>query len=304
MFRRLLAVLAIALLAASCSSSDVLATVNGEEITEAELLAIYPEWEDTTNVTGEDLRQAVSNLVTFEAVTQAAAAQYGVVVTEADIADRLLNPPERYASILVPELMSGPASDEIRRLNAVQSLLVDAVGPQLFAAELGGYEGWIDARPETVARVCMRYILVETSEDATSAIDRINAGESFVDLVSEVSLDQSAPEGLLVNEDGSCLISLALFNDTIVEAGIGAELNQAVGPVALGTGFAVLQFEDRRVPSAAELEADPWEWIDPAPVNAAYSGWTSDALRTTDVSVSSALGRWSSVGFGIEPPPN
>ncbi|MDJ0953116.1 MAG: hypothetical protein QNJ81_05515 [Acidimicrobiia bacterium] len=304
MFRRLLPVLAIALLAASCSTSEVLATVNGVDITEQDLYQVYPEWEESTNLSGEDLRQAVSNLVVFEAIGQAAEDQYGVVLDDAAIAERMENPPDRYATILVPELMTGTANDEIRRLNAVQSLLTDAIGPQLFAADLGGYDGWLESRPETVARVCMRYILVATTEDAANAIDRLNAGEDFAVVVAEVSLDQSAPDGLLVNDEGSCLISLALFNDTIVVAAIDAELGEPIGPVPIGTSYAVLRFEDRVLPTPAELAADPMEWADPAPINATYSGWTSDVLREADISVSPVLGRWSSAGFGIEPPPN
>ncbi len=304
MFRRLLLVLAIALLTASCSTSDVLATVNGVNITEEDLYQVYPEWEEPVNLRGEDLRQAVSNLVVFETVSQAAEDQYGVVVDEASIAERMANPPDRYASILVPELMTGTANDEIRRLNAIQSLLTDAIGPQLFADNVGGYDGWLEARPETVARVCMRYILVATTGDANDAIGRLNDGEDFGELVAEVSLDQSAPGGLLVNDEGDCLISLALFNDTIVTAGIEAELNEPIGPVPIGTSYAVLQFEERVLPSPAELAADPMEWADPGPINAVYSGWTSDALREADISVSPVLGRWSSAGFGIQPPPN
>ncbi len=304
MFRRLLPVFAIALLAASCSTSDVLATVNGVNITEEDLLEVYPDWEDPANLGGEDLRQAVSNLVTFEAITQAAEEQYGLVLDETEIADRILNPPDRYATILVPELMTGSATDGILRLNAIQSLLVDSIGPQLFADNVGGYGEWLETRPETVARVCMRFILVATTDEAADVIDRLNAGESFADLVPEVSLDQSAPDGRLVDSEGNCLISLALFTDTIVTAAIEAELNEPIGPVPIGTNYAVLQFEDRVLPTVDELQTDPMEWADPAPINAAYSGWTSDALRDADVSVSPTLGRWSSIGFGIEPPPN
>jgi parvulin-like peptidyl-prolyl isomerase len=302
MFRRLLAVIVVALLAASCSHSDVLATVNGEEITKDDLYVVYPDWEDPNALTGEELRQAVSNLVTFEAITQAAEREYAVVLDEATIAERVANPPSRYESILVPELMSGSANDEIIRLNAIQSLLVDAVGPDLMADQYGGYEGWIESRPETVSRVCLRYIYVETSEDAEAVLARLSAGEDFIDLVAEVSIDQTAPDGLITNDGGGCLIDLSLFTEEIINAAIDTELNEPVGPVPIGTGFGVIRIEDRVIPSAVQLRADPMEYADSATIEALYSGWTSDVVRDADVSVSATVGTWSPAGFGIAPP--
>lgn len=303
MFRRLLVAIALALLVASCSSPDVLATVNGESITKDDVYAVYPDWEDPNVVSGDTLRQAVTTLVTFEAIRQAAENDYGVVLDDETIEDRVANPPAQYASVLDPEAMGGSVSDAIIRLNAVQTLLLDTIGPDLIAEQFGGYAAWVGSQPETVTKVCLRYLFVETSADAEAVLVRLDAGEDFIDLVSEVSLDETSPEGLLVDETGSCLIDLMLFNEGIVAAVSGAEVNEPVGPVALGSaGFAVLRVEDRVVPSVAELQADPLQYVDSASIEAAYTEWRTAALSLADVSVSPTLGLWSDSGGGITPP--
>ncbi len=137
-FRRLLVVLALALLAASCSTADTLATVNGDEITKSDLYALRPSYENGgSSVTGEQLRQDVSDLVLLEAASQAAVADFGLELTDAVIDERIANPPGRYSSVLNPAIAAPDANETTRRSRAIATLLIDAVAPSLIAAESG-----------------------------------------------------------------------------------------------------------------------------------------------------------------------
>lgn len=324
MFRRLLAIFAVALLAASCSSSDVLATVNGERITKDDLFGLDPDWEDPASYVpdapadaipgaeapaeaidskGGALRQSVFQLVLFEAIVQAAEDQFGFSVDEAEIAARMDDPPARYASLLNPAFMVDGTNDEIRRRIAEETLLLDLVAPAVIAEEEGGYEAWLTARPETVTKVCLRYNIVGSSDEASAVIDRLEAGEDFATVFAETSLDQSSPGGYLLNADGTCAASLSALTEVITEAIAAAELNEPIGPIDLTGNFAVLRVDERISPaSAAVLAASPMDYLDASQARIVFEAWSSQALAAADIEVSPALGQWSSAALGIIPP--
>lgn len=299
MFRRLLAVFAVALLAASCSSSDTLATVNGEEITKDDLFAIFPDFEDENAITGEDLRQAVSNLIVLTAEEQAAADDFNLAIDDAAIDARLANPPARYASVL----NSAELSETTRRANALVTLIYDLVSTELIVSEAGGYERLLAESPNLVTRVCIRHISVATVEEANAVLDRLDAGEDFATVSGEVSLDLASPDGLMVDERGNCLRWLSNAEESLSGAALTADLNIPAGPVAFGAGFSVIRVEDRVGPtSIADLEANFMDYIELGVAGATYSKWVSDTVRGADIEVSATLGRWSVDGFGIAPP--
>ena len=194
MFRRLLVIPALALLAASCSSTDVLATVNGAEITKDDLLVVDSAWEDPATyplsvprvdatgietpdpqTRGEALRVSVFELVQAEAIKQTAQDQFGIAIDSAAIQARMDNPPTRWAGVLDPALMIDGTNDEVRRRIAEQTLIADAIAPAVIAAAEGGYAGWLENRPDTVTKVCLRYLISASEDDGAAAIDRINA---------------------------------------------------------------------------------------------------------------------------------
>jgi foldase protein PrsA len=304
MFRRLLAILAVALLAASCSSSNTLATVNGTDITKDDLYRIYPDYENATVVdfTGEQLRQAVTDLIVLETSLQAASAEFAVDINDAKIADRLVNPPKRYVSLLA----QGGADEgftEVQKQRAVVSLLIDEVSPLLVEAQLDGWAGVLESHPEYVTRACVRHINVATEDEATQVLTRLEDGEDFAALAAELSQDTASEGGLLRGGDGDCLASWATLDQDLATMVSTAEMNVPLGPVQFGSGFSVIRIEDRVEPTVDELTADPMRYLDLNIATDYYYSWASDVLRTTDIEVSPALGTWSSVGFGITPPP-
>ncbi len=322
MIRRLLVVFAIALLAASCSSSDVLATVNGVDITKDDLLVVDTDWEDPATyplaspgadplgaeaaapeTRGAALRQSVFELVQAEAIRQTAADQFDLSFADAEIQERMDAPPARWAGVLDPVLMDDGSNDEVRRLIAEQTLIADAVAPEVIAAAEGGYDAWLTNRPETVTRICLRYVIAGSDEDGVTAINRVSEGEDFGTVALELSVDQSSPGGFLLNPAGECSASLSELNEVISSAISGIDVGVPTGPIDLGGGFAVLMVEERTLPgSAADLEASPMDYLDPGQARVMFAAWSSRAISEADIWVAPTLGTWSSDALGIIPP--
>ena len=160
MIRRLLVVLAIALLAAACSSADRLATVNGEDITEDDLFALRPSYDDKDSVASETIRSDLTLLIILEAVAGAAEEQFGYEVSEEEIADRIEQPPSRYAALIGPADQFEDVTSDAIRASAIQTLVRDAVVAGLAEGVVCTWEGLIADRPEDITRSCIRHISV------------------------------------------------------------------------------------------------------------------------------------------------
>ncbi len=302
-FRRLLVVLAVALLAASCSSADTLATVNSNEITKDDLFALRPSYESTGSLTSEQVRQDLTLLIIIEAIKDAANFEFGYVMTEADIGERVSNPPTRYATVIAPPDQFADVTEDAIRASAAQSLVRDAVVPELSRVESGGFEILIDQRPEDITRACVRHISTASEQEAQAVLARLEAGEDFQTLVAEVSLDQASPGGLLATADGECLVWLTRVGIEFATLAATAPLNTPVGPVVSDQQWNVIVVEDRMAPaSVAELANDPMEWLDPDYISALYTPWLNDVVRNAQIDVSPTVGRWSEAGVGIAPP--
>ncbi len=301
--RRFFVILPIVLLAASCSSADTLATVNGNEITRDDVVALRPSYEDGSSLNSEQMRSDLTLLIILQVVRDAAATEFGLEITEADIADRITNPPDRYAAILrPPEELTDVSADAIRA-GAIQTLVRDGVMPGLLDEDAGGFDAVIVDRPEEVTRSCVRHISSATFEEAEAVLARVGAGEDFIAVAAEVSLGRASPEGLIASASGECLNWLTRVGPEFANLAATAPLDQPVGPVISGSGWDIIRVEDRLVPaSAGELAADVMEFLDPDYVSSLYTPWFNDAVRNADIEVSPTVGRWSEAGIGIAPP--
>ena len=300
--RRFVLLIPIALLAASCASADTLATVNGNELTKADLTALRSSYDDPSTVNTETLRSDLSLLIVLEALRTAATEQFGVEITEADIAERLTNPPERYADVIAPPSEFADITEQAVRASAIQSLVRDGVVAELAAQEPGGFEAMINQTPQDVTRACVRHIATASIGDATQVLERLQAGEDFEAVAAEVSLDQISPGGLIMNEDGECLVWFGRAGDDFAYLAATAPLNEPAGPVVSGDGWDVIVVTERRTPTLGELTADPMEYLAGDRVSALYTPWANDAIRAARIDVSPTVGRWSEAGVGIAPP--
>jgi hypothetical protein len=301
--RRILFVIPALLLAASCSSADTLATVNENQIARSDLTALRPSYSDTSTVTGEQLRSDLTLLILVEAVADAASDQFGYEIGESEIEQRLANPPARYASLIAPVDQSADITDEAIKTTVRQTLLRDAVLPELAKVDSGGFDSLLAQRPQAVSRSCVRHISVATVEEADAVLLRLESGEDFEAVAAEVSLDQASPGGLIMTPAGECLVWLSGAGVELANLAATVPLNTPAGPVAAQGQWEVIVVVDRIGPgNAAELTADPMEFLDPDYISALYTPWLNDAVRVANIDVSPTVGRWSETGIGIVAP--
>lgn len=252
--------------------------------------------------TGSELQRQVqlqtvvlNNLFQIELATAAAAEQFGIEVTEADV-DALVEAAAEEAggmeALEVQLTSAGQTLELFRRSQEVVSLR-EQITEALLADEPLTDE---DVRAEYEARagefeqVSASHILVPTEAEAQAAIDRIEAGEDFADVATELSQDPGsaqaggslglAPRGSYVPE-----FEAAIWDGP-------AEPGELLGPVETQFGFHVIRVdefvltpEDEAVEQVrGELEAGRGDDL--------FGFWFRQVRSDADVEVAGRFGRW------------
>ncbi len=308
--RLLLMFAAVSLLAAACNSSSDqpalcnaatdLAVVNGAAITCDDLYRFRPEYGDLDLLAeGELVRGDLTRLIQDEVFRTTAAQEFGITIGDADIAERLANPPARWAPLLTQQL-----AERESRSNALRSIVSDLAAPEVARADYGGLSEFAAQRPQDVVRVCVRTILVLSESEAVAVVNRLDAGEDFLAVRNEVSIENSLPDGLLVDSSGSCPVYVGALGEQFALAAALTPIGEIAGPVPDESGvFHVIRVEERIGPAtSSDLETDFLDFLDPGAQSVMFSRWATDAVREADVDVASPIGRWAPASLGIVPP--
>ncbi len=263
---------------------DVVLSVNGEELTGAELSVALDEWaaafasDETATVRAGDgfapgfVAFVLTQHVQLAAVDQAADG-LGLAFDEAD---RVAAGEELAAQL--PDLPTD---------GVVYDLLAD-VQAMLLALEPTEDEvaDYFEANGSLFPPVlCSRHILHDTVEEADATVTRLADGEDFADVAVEVSTGPSGPDG----GDLGC-VPEGSFVPEFEDAAYAAEPGEVVGPVETQFGFHVIEvisvgppaLDDVRDQIVADLTADAT-----APL--------SDAILDAVVEVDSAFATWDPV---------
>ncbi len=142
--------LAFALVAVACGDSDdrPLATVNGNDITMADVRALRTTYQtDDVDTTTEQFRIDLRVLIFTAAIRDAAADSLGVTVSDAEVDAILTAPPERYAQSFTFIAQNPDLSEDLLRREAQSLLLRDRVVAELMRREAGFLEGIIERPP-------------------------------------------------------------------------------------------------------------------------------------------------------------
>ncbi|GMQ94210.1 MAG: hypothetical protein BMS9Abin12_1694 [Acidimicrobiia bacterium] len=292
---------ALGLLAAGCSSADVAATVNGSEIAESFVLDIRVDNEGRNTVSGERYRNDLTRLIFTEAMLTAAEEDFGLTdldTPEARAAFLATTSPvnEDYlASIAEDPEFSETAVD----VAVTQLVLRSEVRAALASDEKNIEQVWQNDR-NLLIEVCARHILVATETEANDVLGRLETGENFASVASEVSLDTTSPGGAL-----PCPVSPASFVGPFAATVAAAPVGQFVGPVETGFGWHAIIVDSRESPdSLAELAADPVRWIPTEILDGFWGRWLNDVVERADIKVRSDIGMWYPPVDGIIPPPD
>ncbi|MGR3464025.1 peptidylprolyl isomerase [Limimaricola sp.] len=213
-------------MASAQQASDVVATVNGTEITLGEMI-----------ITRSQLPQQYQQLPP-ETLFQGILDQ---LIQQQVLADTLEETPARVEYALENQRRSLMAGE------AINMMMGEAVSDEELQAAYD--EAFADAEP--VQEYNASHILVETEEEAKAVMERLEAGEDFAEVAKEVSTDPgSGANGGSLGwfADG---MMVAPFQTAVAELEKG-EMTEA--PVETQFGFHVIRLDDTRTQEAPALE--------------------------------------------------
>lgn len=281
-----LIIAAIALIAAACGSSEeAAATVNGTTIS----AAAVEDFAGGADADANARAQALGTLIQWTITEQAAAEQFAYMPTEDEIQTEVDNVVESAGVGSLAELAESegvPVS--ILRQFILQLMIQDTVTEELEASLPEPSDEEVAAElvenERTWTVVCTTHLLVETEEEAVAAITRLDGGEEFAAVASEVSIDTvSAAQG----GDLGCSPA-AGYVDAFAEATMTAEIDSVTGPVESDFGFHVLVVSSRETATGDEVKAS----ILSDQVLAAADEWFIAATSAADVQITEGFGTW------------
>lgn len=275
------------LLLGACGGVAAAATVNGTDITEAEVQGLVF---DSTDLTSDQFTQLLDVVVQWTAIRDAAAADFEIAPTSDEIAARVdqLYQEQGAGATFEAFLEAQGISEEGLNLYAEQLLIGDGVLDPLTAdiAQSTAEEAQqaLADDPQAWTEVCAAHILVGTVEEADDVIARLANGEDFATIAAEVSTDTgSAASG----GDLGCAPAsnyVAEFADATMTAEIGA----IVGPVETTYGFHVIRVDSRTESTTEEIQSSLYD----DKVAAAVDDWYLTSVSAADVTVDPQYGEW------------
>lgn len=298
--RIVLALAAVSVVAAGCSSADVAATVNGSEIPDSSVLGIRVGNEDAITVSAEQFRNDLSRLIFTEAIITAAEEDFGVTgvdTPEARDAYLAAMDPDEQAYLI--SITDDPSLTDAAVDVAVTQLLVRSeVRAAMAADEDVLVDVWQNERAQLV-QVCASHILTATEPDAQEVLARLEAGEDFASVANEVSLDTSSANGAL-----PCPVSPAAFVGDFATAVATAPVGEFTDPVETGFGWHIIVVESRESPQTLdELAEDPVRWVPAETIDFHWNAWINEIVNGAEIEVRSNIGMWYPPVDGIIPPP-
>ena len=281
----LLAMLGI-LLSACSGGGSVAASVNGVDITDADVDSLIS---DDVEVTAEIRAQTLSTMIQWEIVSQTAAGDFDIAPTDEEIAAE--------QEVLLAEFGLESIDDFLTAQQITQALLNGYLEQTIIQRELedafaAGVEdptaeelaGERDTNPTAWIEVCARHILVETDDEATDVIARLDAGEEFGTVAGEVSIDTASG---VDGGDLGCSAPYA-YVDPFADATLEAPIGEVYGPVESQFGFHIITVDSREeVP-----DADIAEYLTLGAIDEAAEEWFTEAIASADVTVDDSYGTW------------
>ncbi len=193
-----------------------------------------------------------------------------------------------YAGDLETFMAEQNVSEDGLNQYANQLLIEDAISDALIGSvvmpTLEDAQAEIDANPLEYTQVCASHILVETEEEAQAVEDRLDAGEEFATVATEVSIDTGS------GADGGSLgcTSPASYVPEFAEATMTAPIGEVTEPVESEFGFHIIVVDDRTEATAEEVLSIMGDRA----LFDAVDQWLLDSITTADVAVAEQYGTW------------
>ena len=289
--------LSLALLAAACSGGgEIVATVNGTEITLSEVEALRV---GTETVPREEFADLLNQLIIEEVVRQGAG-ELGLAEDQATV-DAFYD--EYVASIEAERPLEDFLSENAITVEAlrhyafrqtffpeVQVRIVESAEPISEQAIQLAYEQIPKA---AINQICTRHILVATEQEGQDVVDRLAAGEEFGELAAEVSTD---PGSSANGGEIGCVSETDLtsgFDPAYAEAALNAPVGDVFGPFESGFGFHVLLVDSRQEQSIDELR----DALEQQLSGTVVDDWYNAVMGAAEVIVTERYGTWQTEPF-------
>lgn len=284
----------LALVLAACSgSSAVVATVGGTDITRSEVEGLVRD--SGEGITDTDFLTFLSVAIQWEAVEQYAASEFGLEPSDEAVTARIgdlvatLSPTATLEEYL-EQVNASPFGIEkyARQLIIQETVTTEIEGAYTvpsdadIATELADF-------PMDWTEVCSAHILVETEDEADTVYQRLQDGEDFATLASEVSTDP----GTGVNGGDLGCTSPAQFVEPFAEGAMAADIGVPTEPIESEFGFHIILVESRTV---AESD-DVFAYLDAQARSEAIDAWFITAINSAEVTVDPDIGVWSTDPF-------
>ena len=289
---------ALGLALASCGG--VAATVDGVVITDDDIAGLTTDSGDAYSADAEQYRNLLTNSIVTVSMVTAAEEAFGLEdLSSREATDAYLAQATEQDIALIGRVASNPElTEDAVELVTVQLNVRESVKEEL----AGGTEFLQDVwqnNQNLLIQACARHILVESEDEATAVRARLESGEDFSALATEISLDTQSPGGALPCPSQPDDF-LQPFSSVVATAPVG----ELAGPVETQFGWHIVLVDSRESPqSLDELSQDPLRWLPPSIIDAAWVGWLNEALGSSDIEVRSQIGTWYAPVDGIVPPP-
>lgn len=282
-----------ALVLSACGGANLVATVDGTEIVESDVEALlYSDGVIPTDRFASELLNTIIEVV----VIDAAQSQYGISFSDeeietqrADFQNQIEGSGQTYEDFLDTQ---GRTDDWLRRV-AHQQLVADAVEEALFAEEGTITDADLQDQYETqlyaLTDACVSHILVATEEEAIDAKERIDGGEDFAAVATEVSTDGSAEGG---GELGCT--ALDRYVAEFAQGALDAVIGQTTLPVKSQFGYHLILVTERTTQPFEEVADQMRDQVETLRRGTLLQDWLLAALADADISVVEKYGTWTS----------
>lgn len=259
--------------------------------------------------TGSDLERRVqlqtavlNNLFQIELAAAAAAEDFGIEVTDAEIDQLVAQAAEQAGGqeALEEQLTAQGQTLELFRQSQFVTALLDEVSAELLAEEPLTDEdvrAQYEQREDEFQQASVSHILVETRAQAQEVLDRLEAGEDFAALARELSQDPGSAEAggsLGLAPRGSFVPP---FEEAIWSG--PAEVGEVLGPVETQFGFHVLRVDEYQITPEDEALEQIRQELEQGRGGDLFGFWFRQVLSDADPEVAGRLGRWDRTSQSI-----
>ncbi|HEX9761686.1 MAG TPA: peptidylprolyl isomerase [Acidimicrobiia bacterium] len=306
--------LAIALVVAACGGGTgaLAATVNGTNITVGDVESLIHLEEGT--IPKAQFAEFLGFQIQWAVVEQSVLDEYGIEVTEEEVlaeADRIFEEfsaeDETREEFTASRGVTETFLQEVARQGLLDTQVTDLLTQDAEAPPQDEIDAAMDDAILQATEVCVSHILLgelanltgeelETARiaaeaDAQDVLDRLEAGEDFGEIASEVSTDTASA----VNGGDLGCLSPAQYVEEFRDASLTAPVGEVLGsPVETMFGFHVMLVTERTAPADDVLptEDEVIESLTAQAVSAEIQEWLQGKLEAATVTVEERFGTW------------